>query len=93
MNQKLNKTCIKCKCKVDSNKCNSNKKWNYNKCWCELKNPKEHHVCKKNYIWNPATCSCTNDKYVGSINHDSVIMCDETIKEIKAVPTKIALTK
>ena len=29
-----------------------------NKCWCECKNPKEHNACNKDYIWNPATCSC-----------------------------------
>ena len=27
-----------CKCKFDGRKCNSNYKWNNNKCWCELKN-------------------------------------------------------
>ena len=36
------------------------------------------HV-KKDYIWNPATCSCKNGKYLGSITDDSVITCDEII--------------
>ena len=36
------------------------------------------HV-KKDYIWNPATCSCKNGKYLGSIIDDSVITCDEII--------------
>ena len=27
----------KCKCKLDSRKCNSNQKWNNHKCWCEYK--------------------------------------------------------
>ena len=31
----------------------------------------------KNYIWNPATCSCKNGKYLKSIIVDSVITCDE----------------
>ena len=26
-----------CKCKFDGRKCNSNQKWNNNKCWCERK--------------------------------------------------------
>ena len=31
---------------------------------------------KKNYIWNPATCSCKNGKYVGSIFSNSVVTCN-----------------
>ena len=34
-------------------------------------------VCKKYYIWNLATSSCENGKYVGSIIGDPVITCDE----------------
>ena len=34
---------------------------------------------KKDYIWNPATCSCKNGKYLASIIDNSVIMCDEII--------------
>ena len=33
----------------------------------------------KNYLWNPATCSCENGKYLASIMDNSVIMCDEVI--------------
>ena len=33
------------------------------------------HVCEKDYIWNPATCSSENWKY------------DEIIEETKTVPT------
>ena len=54
----------------DGRKCNLNQKWN-NICACE--NQKEHHVCKKCYIWNPAMCSCENGKYVENIIDDSVI--------------------
>ena len=25
---------------------------------------KKHHVCEKDYIWNPSTCSCENGKYL-----------------------------
>ena len=45
-----------CKCKFDGRKCNSNRKWNNNKCRCE-----------EYYIWGPATCSCVNGKYLASI--------------------------
>ena len=40
----------KCKCKFDGRKCNSNQKWNNNKCRCEWKNPKRHNACEKDYI-------------------------------------------
>ena len=36
-----------CKCKFDGRKCNSNQKWNNDKCRCECKNLKEYHVCRK----------------------------------------------
>ena len=65
------------KCKFDAKKCNSNQKWNNDKCWCEYK---KHHICEKDYIWNPATCSCENDKYLTNIKN-SVITCDEIIEE------------
>ena len=74
--------------KSDGRKCNSNQKWNNDKCRCECKNPKEHHVYKEDYIWNPAACSCENSKHFASINDDSAIMCDETIETTKIVQTK-----
>ena len=39
-------TSCECKCKSDSRKCNSNQKWNNNKCWCGSTNLKEY-VCEK----------------------------------------------
>ena len=33
----------------------------------------EHHESEKNNIWNPATCSCENIKYLASIIDDSMI--------------------
>ena len=52
---------------------------------------KKHIICQKCYIWNPATCSCENGKYLASFTDDSVITCDETKesydKETKTVPT------
>ena len=45
----------KCKCRFDGRKCNSNQWWNNDKCRCKCK---KHHVCEKNYVWNPTTCCC-----------------------------------
>ena len=39
-------------------KCNSYQWWNNDKCQCEYK---KLHVCEKDYVWNPCTCSCEND--------------------------------
>ena len=80
-----------CKCKFDERKCNSNQKWNNDKCWCKCKK----HICEKEYILNLPTFSYKNGKYLASIMDDSVIMCDEIIareaklfdKETKTVPT------
>ena len=44
------------------------------------------HICIKDYIWNTATYSCKNGKYLTSIiDDDSVITCDEIIKEAKTI--------
>ena len=64
------------KCKFNVRKCNSNQKWNDYKYRCECK---KHHICEKDYTWNPATCSCENGKYLASIIYDLVITCDEII--------------
>ena len=37
------------------------------------------YIYEKDYIWNPATCSCKNGKYLASIIAKSVITCDEII--------------
>ena len=67
-----------CKYKFDRRKCNSVQWWNNNKCWCESK---KHHVCKKYYTWNPATCSCKNSKYLASITDNSMITWDEIAED------------
>ena len=38
------------------------------------------NVCQKDYVQNPATCSCKNGKYLASVMDVSVIMCDEVIE-------------
>ena len=78
-------TC-ECKCKFDDRKYNSNQKWNNNKCRYECKNGKEHHVCKKDFIWNPAACSCKNGKNLSGIINDSVVKCGQIIEETKTIP-------
>ena len=46
-------------------------------------------TCDKVYIWNPATCSCKNGKYLATVIDDSVITCDKTIdvEETRTVRT------
>ena len=61
------------------------------KCRCECKNQKEHYMSKKDFIWNPAICTCKNGKYSGSIIDNLVITYDETIKVAKTSPTKTTL--
>ena len=36
----------------------------------------------KKIFWNPATCNCTNWKYLASVMDDSVITCDRIIEEV-----------
>ena len=67
------------KCRFDVRKCNSNQKWNIDKCWCECKNPAKHPACKKDYAWVPSTCSCKIDKYLKSVIGDLVVTCDKII--------------
>ena len=47
---------------------------------------------KKNYIWNPAACSCENGKYLESIIDDSVITCDEIINASGSVSRNVTST-
>ena len=48
----------------------------------------KNQIYKKDCIWNPATCSCENGKYLASIDVDSMIMCSGIIEERKTIPTK-----
>ena len=76
-----------CKFKFDVRNCNSNQKWNIDKCRCECKNPEEHNACEKHYISNPGTCSCENGEYLVSSISDSVITCDEIANAADSVST------
>ena len=45
-------------------------------------------MCEKDYILNPAACTCKNGKYLASIIDHPVIMCDEILDaETKTVTT------
>ena len=74
-----------CKCKFDSTKCNSNQWRNCDKCRCECKN---HHICEKDYFWNPAKCNFENGKYLASIMDDRVITCDEVLESYAKLSPK-----
>ena len=78
----------KCKWRSDGRKFNSNQWWNTDKRWCECK---KRHVCKKDYVLNPAICKCENGKYLASIMDDSAIACDEIIESYNE-KTKTVLT-
>ena len=72
---------MKCKCNFDGKKCNANQIWNNDKYrWVQKLKKK---LCWKGHLWNPATCSFENCRYVGSNIYDSVIPCDEIIKITK----------
>ena len=63
-----------CKCRFDGKTCNSDQWCNNYKCQCESI---KRHICQKDYVWNPATCSCENRKSLASITDDSAITCDK----------------
>ena len=47
-------------------------------------------MCKKDYIWNPRTCTCGNGKCLESIIDDSVIIWDEIIDFLESEPKNTA---
>ena len=51
------------RCKSDGQKRKSDQKCNKDKCRCECNNPIKHHVCKKDYVLNPITCTCEINKF------------------------------
>ena len=48
-----------CKCKFNGTTCNSNEKWNNNKCKFEYK---KYRAFKKDCTWNSSTCFCENNR-------------------------------
>ena len=75
--KKLTK-CIwcECKCKFSERNYNANQCWNNDKYLFERK---KRHLCDKDHVWNPATCTYENGKCLPSIMDDSVITCDEIV--------------
>ena len=43
-------------------------------------------MCEKHFIWNPATYTCKNGKYLANIIDDSVITFDEIMEETQTIP-------
>ena len=78
-----------CKCKFNSETCNSNEKLNNKTCQCTCKS---YCKCKKHYSWNPSTRICENSKYLKIIADTSVIKCDEIISIMDIVSTKMTNT-
>ena len=58
-------------------KYNLDRWWNNDKC---LRECKKRHVCKKDYILSPATCSFQNEKCSPRIMDDSAITNHEIIE-------------
>ena len=83
----MNHISCKCKCKFDGRICNSNRKWNNDKCQCECKNSKEHNACEKDYVWNFVTCTFENSVYLASYIDNSVIASDEIVNASDSVST------
>ena len=48
----------------------------------------QKHDVKKGCIWNPATCSCKNGKYLAIFIDNSVITCEKIIEERKTIPIR-----
>ena len=76
-----------CKCEFDGRKSNLDQWCSNDKYGCECK---KHNICEKDYIWNLATWSCENEKYLASVIDDSFITCNETIEETKTIPTNFS---
>ena len=60
-------TSCESKYRFDARKCNSDQRWNNDKCRYKCEEP---HVCEKGYVWNPATCNCKNEKYLARVMDD-----------------------
>ena len=69
-----------CKCTFKGRKCDSDKWWNNDKCWCECI---KRHICEKDYVYNTATCNYENGKYLASVLDDSAVLSDEITESYK----------
>ena len=73
---KRHETC-KCICRLGKIICNSNQRWNEDKCRCECKELIDKAVCDKGFIFNPSNCKCECDKScsIGEYLHYSNCKC------------------
>ena len=78
-----------CECKFNSTACNSNQKWNNDKCQCEYK---KYLTFEKDRSWNATICICENSRYLKSVVDNSVILCDEIINVTASVSTNVTST-
>ena len=76
-------------CKCNSKTYNSNRKWNNETCHCECKN---YRKWKKDYHFNPNTCTSENSKDLTSTADTSVISCHEILSVMDIVSTKMTNT-
>ena len=53
----------------------------------------KHHVCKKDYVWNPTTCALEINRYLESCVDDLVIIGDEIIDISHTVSINLNYTK
>ena len=51
--------------------------------------PTKHHVCKRDYVYNPSTWACEISRYSKSITDDLVITCDEIIEPSDTVSVNL----
>ena len=47
VNTSIRQISCDCKCKSNDKKCNSDQRWDSDKCQCECKKTIKHHICKK----------------------------------------------
>ena len=70
-------------------KCNSNQKWNNDKCWCECKNSEKHNAYKKRFYLKSSYMYLPNSWYAASTIDDFVITWDEIIDAAVSISTNL----
>ena len=99
-------TC-KYKRRLDAIVCNTEQRWNENKCRCEWKELIDKGACDKWFIWNPSNCECECDKtceigkyldYENCKCRENLVdklvdECTETIEEVKRAKITLAENK
>ena len=45
--------------------------------------------CKKDYVWNPTTCSCKNGEYLRSSIYDSRITSNKFVNAANSISTNV----